>query len=72
VLNLTGLALTPGSQRSWWLREALDQEEEGCPPLGRADRGCAGRLIDVSPTHLPTVGRIDAGNVHSEAEWDTC
>jgi len=56
VLNLTGLALTPGSQRSWWLREALDQEEEGCPPLGRADRGCAGRLIDVSPTRMPTVG----------------
>jgi glycine/D-amino acid oxidase-like deaminating enzyme len=34
VLNLTGLALTPGAQRSWWLREALAQEEpRPCPPL---------------------------------------
>ncbi len=39
-LGLTGLALTPGAERSWWLREALAREEaEGraqpCPPLGR-------------------------------------
>ncbi len=34
MLNLTSLALTPGAQRSWWLREALEQEDEvGCPPL---------------------------------------
>jgi len=34
MLNLTGLALTPGSQRSWWLREALAQEQgRPCPPL---------------------------------------
>ena len=26
ALNLTGHALTPGAQRSWWLREALAQE----------------------------------------------
>src|SRR2546427_4748317 len=33
-LNLTGLALTPGAQRSWWLREALGQEPgQPCPPL---------------------------------------
>ena len=34
MLNLTGLALTPGAQRSWWLREALAQEEpRPTPPL---------------------------------------
>ncbi len=34
MLNLTGLALTPGAQRSWWLREALATEEpRPCPPL---------------------------------------
>jgi glycine/D-amino acid oxidase-like deaminating enzyme len=34
-LNLAGKALTPGEQRSWWLREALEAEGEGreCPPL---------------------------------------
>ena len=33
-LNLTGHALTPGAQRSWWLREALEHEEaQPCPPL---------------------------------------
>jgi len=70
---------TTGAESDWVSPDAgfaaqlvLDQEEEGCPPLGRADRGCAGRLIDVSPTHLPTVGRIDAGNVYYEAERDTC
>jgi glycine/D-amino acid oxidase-like deaminating enzyme len=35
-LNLTGKALTPGAQRSWWLREALAaDDEESCPPLAR-------------------------------------
>lgn len=39
MLNLTSLALTPGAQRSYWLREALAQEEERrSPPLdGDAD-----------------------------------
>jgi len=42
VLNLAGHALTPGEQRSWWLREALAQEQSPgpCPPLAsdaRAD-----------------------------------
>jgi glycine/D-amino acid oxidase-like deaminating enzyme len=33
-LNLTGNALTPGAQRSWWLREALSHETgPDCPPL---------------------------------------
>jgi glycine/D-amino acid oxidase-like deaminating enzyme len=33
-LNLTGKALTPGAQRSWWLREALAGEaDQPCPPL---------------------------------------
>ncbi len=33
-LNLTGAALTPGAQRSWWLREALaDDPGAECPPL---------------------------------------
>jgi glycine/D-amino acid oxidase-like deaminating enzyme len=34
-LNLAGKALTPGEQRSWWLREALEAEGEArqCPPL---------------------------------------
>jgi glycine/D-amino acid oxidase-like deaminating enzyme len=34
-LNLAGKALTPGEQRSWWLREALAAEGEvaDCPPL---------------------------------------
>ena len=36
MLNLTGLALTPGAQRSWWLREALASEEGAdCPPLAQ-------------------------------------
>ena len=35
-LNLTGDALTPGAQRSWWLREALAAEPgSDCPPLTR-------------------------------------
>ena len=34
MLNLTGNALTPGRQRSWWLREALAHEPgQPCPPL---------------------------------------
>jgi glycine/D-amino acid oxidase-like deaminating enzyme len=34
VLNLTGNALTPGAQRSWWLREALTADPGApCPPL---------------------------------------
>jgi glycine/D-amino acid oxidase-like deaminating enzyme len=35
-LNLAGKALTPGEQRSWWLREALAAEGEAPvrPPLG--------------------------------------
>ncbi|HEX7265138.1 MAG TPA: FAD-binding oxidoreductase [Candidatus Dormibacteraeota bacterium] len=33
-LNLTGDALTPGAQRSWWLREALAEDPGAiCPPL---------------------------------------
>jgi glycine/D-amino acid oxidase-like deaminating enzyme len=33
-LNLTGDALTPGAQRSWWLREALASDLGAeCPPL---------------------------------------
>jgi glycine/D-amino acid oxidase-like deaminating enzyme len=35
-LNLTGYALTPGAQRSWWLREALAAEQaEPSPPLNQ-------------------------------------
>jgi len=30
-LNLTGLALTPGAQRSWWLRQALAREGDPAP-----------------------------------------
>ena len=35
ALNLVGKALTPGAQRSWWLREALAAEKDSapCPPL---------------------------------------
>src|SRR2546429_5501470 len=33
-LNLTGAALTPGAQRSWWLREALAHDPgRPCPAL---------------------------------------
>lgn len=33
-LNLAGAALTPGAQRSWWLREALAHDPGAeCPPL---------------------------------------
>src|SRR5580693_5013881 len=33
-LNLVGKALTPGAQRSWWLREALAAEADTpAPPL---------------------------------------
>jgi len=36
ALGMTGAALTPGAQRSWWLREALaDDPGAECPPLGR-------------------------------------
>jgi glycine/D-amino acid oxidase-like deaminating enzyme len=36
VLNLTRLALTPGAQRSWWLRETLAAEPgDAAPPLSR-------------------------------------
>ncbi|HYL08259.1 MAG TPA: FAD-dependent oxidoreductase, partial [Candidatus Udaeobacter sp.] len=36
MLNLTGRALTPGAERSWWLREAMAAEEPSeCPPLVR-------------------------------------
>ena len=36
ALGLTGAALTPGAQRSWWLREALaDDPGAECPPLDR-------------------------------------
>lgn len=35
-LNLTGHALTPGAQRSWWLREALAREPgAAAPPLDK-------------------------------------
>ena len=35
-LHLTGLALTPGKQRSWWLRDALAHEPGvACPPLNQ-------------------------------------
>lgn len=34
MLNLSGSALTPGRQRSWWLREALAADPgRECPPL---------------------------------------
>ena len=32
-LNLVGKALTPGAQRSWWLREALAEPGAPCQPL---------------------------------------
>src|SRR4030081_672681 len=36
-LNLAGRALTPGLQRSWWLREALALEDgSSSPPLMKA------------------------------------
>src|SRR5439155_11246902 len=36
ALGLTGAALTPGAQRSWWLREALARDPgQHCPPLAR-------------------------------------
>ena len=39
-LKLTGAALTPGAQRSWWLREALATEPDAkaCPPLAGDER----------------------------------
>ena len=39
-LKLTGAALTPGAQRSWWLREALGAEADAkdCPPLSGDER----------------------------------
>src|SRR5260370_17000661 len=45
-LNLTGHALTPGAQRSWWLREALAHETfPDCPALA----------TDITP-HVVIVG----------------
>ncbi len=36
-LNLTGHALTPGRQRSWWLRDALARDPGAeCPPLNKS------------------------------------
>jgi glycine/D-amino acid oxidase-like deaminating enzyme len=42
-LNLTGLARTPGAQRSWWLREALALETDGAapPPKGQVQADVA-------------------------------
>jgi len=37
TLNLAGKALTPGAQRSWWLREALGAEKDGEPRPLRGD-----------------------------------
>jgi glycine/D-amino acid oxidase-like deaminating enzyme len=39
VLHLTGHALTPGAQRSWWLREALAQETLPAPVQAEGFRG---------------------------------
>ncbi len=41
-LNITSEALTPGAQRSWWLREALGVEmAAACPPLTKDVRADA-------------------------------
>jgi glycine/D-amino acid oxidase-like deaminating enzyme len=38
-LNLSGDALTPGAQRSWWLREALAAEPPSdCPPVTKDEK----------------------------------
>ena len=37
ALNLAGKALTPGAQRSWWLREALAGETDAGPKPLKAD-----------------------------------
>jgi glycine/D-amino acid oxidase-like deaminating enzyme len=54
-LNLAGKALTPGEQRSWWLREALAAEGEvvKCPPLS-ADVGADVVIVGGGYTGLWT------------------
>ena len=51
-LNLVGNALTPGAQRSWWLREALVHETgPDCPPLA-ADITADVAIVGLSLIHI--------------------
>jgi glycine/D-amino acid oxidase-like deaminating enzyme len=45
ALNLTGNALTPGAQRSWWLREALAAEDDPGPNASLKSNAKADVLI---------------------------
>ncbi len=62
MLKLTGLALTPGAQRSWWLREALaDDPGQPCPPL-RGDAGADVVIVGGGFTGLWTAYFLTARN----------
>jgi glycine/D-amino acid oxidase-like deaminating enzyme len=74
-LNLTGHALTPGAQRSWWLREALARETgAGAPPLDRdvnADVAIiGGGFTGLWTAHFLTRANPDLGVV--VLEQDVC
>jgi glycine/D-amino acid oxidase-like deaminating enzyme len=74
-LNLTGLARTPGAQRSWWLREALAQETGGdTPPLvGNVDADVAivgGGFTGLWTAYFLTEAKPDLGVV--VLEQDIC
>jgi len=55
ALNLTGKALTPGAQRSWWLREALAAEKDPEPrPALKGDVNAAVVILGGGFTGLWT------------------
>jgi glycine/D-amino acid oxidase-like deaminating enzyme len=71
--HLTGLALTPGAQRSWWLREALAQERaDDCPPLDKDVSAdvviVGGGFTGMWTAYFLTLARPDLGVVILEQD----
>ncbi|TMF06653.1 MAG: FAD-dependent oxidoreductase [Chloroflexi bacterium] len=72
---MTGAALTPGAQRSWWLREALAAESAApCPPLS-GDRTTDVVIVGGGFTGLWTAYWLTERNPHlgiTVLEQDIC
>lgn len=74
-LNLTGLARTPGAQRSWWLREALAQEDRGAAPPLAGDVNADVAIVGGGFTGLWTayfLTQADPGLSVAVLEQDIC